>query len=678
MSSSKSTNHYLEVKDLHISFSTEEGKTAAVDGVSYYIDSGEVVSFVGESGSGKTVSQLACMQLIASPPGIIESGSIYLEGQDILKYPAKSREMQNIRGGKIGMVFQEPMTSLNPVKTIGAQIQEVFELHTEIKGKAAEKHTVALLKSVGIPDAEKRINDYPFQFSGGMRQRIMVAISVAGNPKLIIADEPTTALDVTTQAQILQLLKETTVDKGAGLLLVTHNLGVVARYSDRIYVMYAGRIVESGNSSDVFAHPSHPYTRALLEAVPRLDDKPNRRLLSVDNPMNINGSDIEGCSYAFRCPYAIDECLKNGQPELAKAEGENHFSACILNISDLKEKDKEKKHEVFSGRKINTDKVILDVKNLKTGFEIQKGFLKSKKQEITIINSISLKIRSGETYGLVGESGCGKTTTARCITQLSKSREGEIIFNGKNLSSLKRNELKKERKKIQMIFQDPFSSLDPRQKAGAIVAEPLTIHKLVKTSKELEYRVDELFSQVGLKVNMKDRYAHEFSGGQRQRIGIARALASNPELIVCDEPISALDVQIQAQIINLLIDIQIQTGIAYLFIAHDLAAVKHISDNISVMYLGNIVETAPAEILYNSPLHPYTQVLLAAIPIPDPEIEKTRETILIRGETPSLFERPTGCSFSSRCIHVQDRCRERAPKLRQFSEDHSVACHLFD
>ena len=669
--------HQLEVKNLHVSFNTDDGRVRAVDGVSYYIDEGEVVSFVGESGSGKTVSQLACMQLVASPPGKIDSGSVFLEGKDILKYNAKSSEMRSVRGGKIGMVFQEPMTSLNPVKTIGSQISEVVELHTEMTGAEARKRTIELLRDVGIPDAEKRINDYPFQFSGGMRQRIMVAMSIAGNPGIIIADEPTTALDVTTQAQILQLLKEATVDRGAGLLLVTHNLGIVARYSDRTYVMYAGRIVESGRSSDIFSHPSHPYTQALLAAVPRLDDRKGRRLSSIKSSTIGPGEIVEGCPFAPRCTHAISECRKGAPPKLIEAEGENHYTACIRPYSELESKTGDLSETVAAGADIDTGKTVLSVQNLRMAFPLESGFFRKKTGSLQVLDDVSFSIRAGETYGLVGESGCGKTTTARCITQLVTDYEGAINFADKNIAELSSRALKNERRRFQIIFQDPFSSLDPRQNAGDIVAEPLKIHKLVKSSKELNHRVDELFLQVGLTLNMKKRFVHEFSGGQRQRIGIARALACKPDLIVCDEPISALDVSIQAQIINLLIDIQRATGISYLFIAHDLAAVKHISDFISVMYLGNIVESAPAEKLYTEPMHPYTQVLLSAIPIPDPEVEKTREHTLIRGETPSLYNRPEGCTFHNRCIYATDICRKKKPQLLQREDNHSVACHLY-
>ena len=664
----------LEVKNLSVSFKNNESRVRAVDNVSYEVGEREVVCFVGESGSGKSVTQLASMQLIASPPGKIEAGQVLLEGEDLLALPASGVQMQKVRGGKIGIVFQEPMTSLNPVKTIGSQILEPVLKHTGLEGEDARRRVTELLTQVGIPDAASRFHDYPHQFSGGMRQRIMVAIAMAGNPKLLIADEPTTALDVTTQAQILELLRESTIDAGASLLLVTHNLGIVARYADRIYVMYAGSIVESGRAEDIFARPSHPYTRGLLQAVPRLDDRRDRRLIPIEGAPATPASRPAGCPFHPRCPYATDACKTGERPTLRPCGESGHASACIFSREEL---DRLEASRADTSRRVQEKKLgepILTLDQVTMRFPVTRGMMRKTVGYVTAANRISFQVRQGETFGLVGESGCGKTTVARCILQLYKGYEGSIHFRGSDLAGLKGKQLRQERRKLQMIFQDPYSSLNPRRTVGAMVGEPLKIHGLVRTQEEYDRRVAELFELVGLDPSLRDRVPHEFSGGQRQRVGIARALASNPDLIVCDEPISALDVSIQAQIINLLEDLQRNLGISYLFIAHDLSVVKHISDRIAVMYLGNLVETAPCDLLYDEPLHPYTKALLTAVPIPDPIVERGRERAPLQGEIPSVLQRPKGCCFSDRCPLATERCRQEAPELKELSDGHCVAC----
>lgn len=670
--------HLLQVNNLSVSFRIDDSVTKAVNDVSYYIDQGETISFVGESGSGKSVSQLAVLQLISTPPGSIDNGCVMLEDEEVFKYSANGPEMRKIRGGKIGMVFQEPMTSLNPVKTIGSQLMEPILIHTGVKDKEARKRAISLLSQVGIPDAEKRMGDYPHQFSGGMRQRIMVAIAIAGNPKLVIADEPTTALDVTTQAQILELLKTVSEQNGTSLLIVTHNLGIVARYAQRIYVMYAGRIVESGLSRDIFAHPSHPYTRGLLNAIPRLDDSKERRLQPIEAPAKMPLDDGKHCPFLPRCKYKCDKCFSKGIPALTESVEEGHFAACLLSREELDQIDKNGQDSIRVDSRKPLEENILEINDLSVHFPIKHGLLSSRSTKLTAVDKVSFKVRRGETFGLVGESGCGKTTVARSIVRLINDSEGEIKFNKLDLNTLKSSELRKQRHKMQMIFQDPYSSLDPRKSAGSLVGEPLKIHKLVSSGQEYDRRVDELFTLVGLSPSLKNRVAHEFSGGQRQRLGIARALASSPELIVCDEPISALDVSIQAQIINLLEDLQQELGLTYLFIAHDLSVVKHISDTIAVMYLGKIVESAPCEELYANPMHPYTQALLAAVPIPDPEIELTREKIILPGEVKSLMNRPAGCCFSDRCPYTMDICRKQAPSINNYGNEHYVACHKLE
>ena len=666
-------NACLEVRNLSVTFTNSVQTTTAVDGVSYAIRPGEIVSFVGESGSGKTVTQLATMQLIASPPGKIRSGEVLLDGMNILRFAPNSLQMRAVRGGSIGMVFQEPMTSLNPIKTIGSLLMESIMLHHRCAEKEAKQRAVELLEKVGIPDAEARLANYPHQFSGGMRQRIMIAIALSGDPQVIIADEPTTALDVTMQAQILELLVDVVKQTGAALILVTHNLGIVARYTERIYVMYAGRIVESGSTADIFRQPAHPYTRGLLAAIPRLDDPRDRKLIPIEGvPLN-PANRPAGCPFAPRCRYARESCTQGQPPELTEI-GTEHLSACVHSLETLDQMDASHEQPRFSREK-TVGENMLEVEHLVVRYPLKGAFFRPKKH-VTILDDVSFAVRRGETVGLVGESGCGKTTVARSILRVIPEAQGIVRFNGVDLNTLRAGELRRERRKLQMIFQDPFSSIDPRMRASELIGEPLKIFKLVDSRAAYERRVEELFRLVGLDPAYGDRVAHEFSGGQRQRIGIARALACNPELIVCDEPISALDVSIQAQIINLLEELQQKMGLTYLFIAHDLSVVKHISDRIIVMYLGQIVEMAECEALYRRPLHPYTRALLSAVPIPDPSVEAGRRSELLTGEVPSVMNRPSGCCFADRCPHAGEECRRSRPPLREAEPGHYTACFL--
>lgn len=669
--------HLLEVRNLEVQLKQDRHTVQAVNDVSYYIDEGEIVSIVGESGCGKSITQLSTIQLLP-PTGKIVKGEVFFQGVDILKFKANSKEIQEIRGRKISFVFQEPMTSLNPVFTVGNQIIESLTLHRKIKGAAAREQAIELLKLVGIPDASNRIDNYPHQFSGGMRQRIMIAMALSGNPNLLIADEATTALDVTIQAQIMEILKKVVSQFNTSLLIVTHNLGLVARYSQRVYVMYAGRVVESGTTEDIFSDPRHPYTAGLLKAAPRLDKPKKDKLFSIiGQPPNLLRK-VHTCVFLPRCPDKAEQCLKAQSPRLKHIEG-LHYVAChapvrnskyIINMSDrLKEESK----EFCSAKNIKSEN-ILKVNNLKMWFPVTKGIFQHKVAELKAVDDVNFEIKEGETLGLVGESGCGKTTIARCILRLYRPTSGQIIFAGHDIARLSQDKLRFLRRKVQIIFQDPYSSLNPRHSAESIIGEPLKVNRLVKNNKEYQKRINELMLMVGLEPDMKGRYAHEFSGGQRQRIGIARALASEPSLLVCDEPISALDVSIQAQIINLLEDLQIKLGLTYLFIAHDLSVVRHISDRIAVMYLGRIIEITDWKSLYENPLHPYTQALLSAVPIPDPFTEKKRERILLKGEVPSLFNQPTGCPFQPRCPEAKERCSTERPFLQEIYPNHQVAC----
>ena len=669
--------HLLDVKNLSVNFKTNGETVKAVEEVSFHLDPGEIISIVGESGSGKSVTQMGLMQLI-SAPGQIAGGEVWLDGQDILRYRQDGKAMRGIRGGEISVIFQEPMTSLNPVLTVGFQITEAILAHTALSKAEAKERAVALMAKLGIPDAERRYNNYPDQFSGGMRQRIMIAIAMSTNPKVLIADEATTALDVTTQAQLLDTLRDIVRETNTALIIVTHNLGVVARYADRIYVMYAGKILESGTTKQLFAKPAHPYTRGLIRAIPRLSDPKDRVLIPIDGFLPSLANKPQTCVFEPRCPYSCERCKQEKRPPFLETEP-GHVSACWLSAQELdtKEADILARIAPRPARKSIQEHELLHVEGLSKQFDVTKGFFKRKIGTVFALDDVSFSVREGETLGIVGESGCGKTTLARCLLRLYEPDGGKIVFDGEDITHKPEKKLGRVRKNISMVFQDPFSSMDPRGMARDEVAEPIQVHKLAAKESEVEQKVNEYFRLIGLDPTMKYRAPHEFSGGQRQRIGIGRALASEPKLILCDEAISALDVSVQAQIINLLEELQEEKGLTYLFIAHDLAVVKHISDRIMVMYLGKVVEIAACDELYDNPLHPYTQMLLSAIPEADPFVEEKRSKQKIIGEIPSVMNRPQGCPFSNRCPHASERCTETAPAMREVKPGHYTACHLF-
>lgn len=669
----------LDVNNIVTSFRMDGQRVRSVDGVSFHIKPGEIIGVVGESGSGKSVTMLSVLQLISSP-GNVESGTVHLSGVEgnLLDAKSDSALMRSVRGGKISMIFQEPMTSLNPVLTIGYQIRENILLHLKCSKEEAKKRTIEMLEMVNIPDAAERYDYYPQQFSGGMRQRIMIAMAMSSNPDILIADEATTALDVTTQAQLLEMIRDVAKKTSTSVIIVTHNLGIVARFAERLYVMYSGSVVETTDVYRLFKNPGHPYTRSLLQAIPRLDDPKDRILIPIDGLPPNPATRPDYCPFYDRCLYRHDKCKQQARPPLEEIDN-NHWVACLLTEQEKAEKAIEiSKREIRKAAvKTIAEERCLTLQGVSKFFPVYQGMLRKQVGEVKAIENISFDLRKGETLGIVGESGCGKTTLARSIMRVYEPRNGQITFNGQDITHLKDKQLKAVRPKISMIFQDPFSSLDPRQNAGSIVGESLKIHKLVKNQQEYDARVDELFCMVGLDPALKNRVAHEFSGGQRQRLGIARALSSNPSMIICDEPISALDVSIQAQIINLLEDLQAQLGISYLFIAHDLAVVKHISDRILVMYLGRVVEIADCLALYENTLHPYTKALLSAIPVADPAVEAQRSKETIRGEVPSIRNRPQGCPFHNRCEHAMDICKQKTPALVDINSRHQVACYLY-
>lgn len=676
--------HLIEVKNLHTEFRQSKGILKAVNGVSYYLDPGEIVAFVGESGSGKSVTQYSGVQLIASPPGRITEGEILFEGQNLLSYGPNSEELRKVRGGKIGIVFQEPMTSLNPVMTIGNQLTESVMLHLHMTKAQARERAVELLKKVGIPDPESRLNAYPHQFSGGMRQRIVIAMALSCNPKLLIADEATTALDVTTQAQILDLMQDIVKESNTAMVLVTHNLSIVARYAQRVYVMYAGEIVEHGTTEEIFKNPHHPYTIGLMNAVSGLNDQKDRKLIPITGFVTNLVNRKDECAFMNRCPYATKECASGATPRLKAVPGEDdHFAACHRTITKETKVEKifdvaDRTYTAKAYDKMTEADKILKVEDLKVYFPVYKGLMRRKIADVKAVDGITFDIYKGETFGLVGESGCGKSTVARTILRLNDSTGGKITFNGVDITHLDDVKMREHRRNMSMIFQDPYGSLDPRQRAGDIVKEPMKNFRIGLSEAEMDKRVDELFALVGLDPAYRERVPHEFSGGQRQRLVIARAISTNPSFIVCDEAISALDVSIQAQVINLLEELQQKLGLTYLFIAHDLSVVRHISDRVAVMYLGQMVEFADWDSLYSNPLHPYTRSLLEAVPVPDPFTEKTRERQIVQGEVPSPMQRPAGCAFSTRCPYATDRCRTQMPLLKDQGDGHKVACHLME
>jgi len=677
-------NILLEVTDLKTYFQQGDKTIRAVDGVSFSIKQGETFALLGESGCGKSVTSLSVMRLVPQPAGRIVAGSIKLNGIELLTTTESA--MRKIRGGRIAMIFQEPMTSLNPVFTVGEQISESVTLHKGIKGGIAKTRVLELLDAVGIPDPTRRYDEYPHQLSGGMKQRIMIAIALAGDPELLIADEPTTALDVTIQAQVLSLLENIQKKTGMAILLITHDLGIVSEMVDRVAVMYAGQIVELAPRKQFFAEPKHPYTNKLFESLPTMGKRDNV-LAVIRGSVPSLSQEFRGCRFEPRCEFVIDAC-KEIVPDWVDLGGrhvrchleDEKFSGkkTIINelnyASDLTKPADHKELQSTSSKETAITE-LLDATDLKIHFAVQTGFFKKQTGSVKAVDGVSLNIKTGQTLALVGESGCGKTTVAKGILQLEKLTSGKVTFNNRDLNSISAAELKKYRGDIQVIFQDPYSSMNPRMKVRNIVSEGMTAQNIIPDVNEREKRIDELLTQVGLPVEVKDRYPHEFSGGQRQRICIARALAVNPKLIVCDEPTSALDVSVQAQILNLLKKLQNQMGLAYLFITHNISVVEYLADEVAVMYLGRIVEQGRVEEVLGSPKHPYTQALLSAVPKIEENMD--REIIQLEGELPSPVNPPNGCHFHPRCGSVREECKKWFPEKRIVGEARWVRCYLY-
>ncbi len=632
----------LSVRDLKVSFASEAGRVDAVRGVSFDLEAGKTLGIVGESGSGKSVTSLAVMGLLDENAKV--SGSIVFDGQELLG--KTDAQLSTIRGNGISMIFQDPLTSLTPVYTIGAQLIEALTVHRNLSIKEATARSIDLLKLVGITEPEKRMKSFPHEFSGGMRQRVVIAIAMANDPKLIIADEPTTALDVTIQAQILDLIEKAQAETGAAVMMITHDMGVVARTADDVMVMYAGKPVEQAPVRELFHQTRMPYSIGLLGAIPRVDKAEKEPLTPIKGnpPLLIDLPDA--CPFADRCPIVMDAC-RTSEPELLPVltgGGEEHRAACIraneitdggllggLPVYPVREAPESPLTRLPREQR----PITLEVKNLTKTFPLLKGaFLKRKVGEVHAIKGISFDVREGETLAIVGESGSGKTTTLLQIMDMVKQTEGDIVIAGTSVNDIRSHKVERAlRRDIQIVFQDPMGALDPRMTVADIISEPLSAIGTPKA--EAHRRVKELMDLVGLNPAHSDRFPQAFSGGQRQRIGIARALSTNPKILVLDEPVSALDVSIQAGVINLLDDLKVKLGLSYLFVAHDLSVVRHIADRVAVMYLGDFVEHGDVDDVFDNPQHPYTKALLSAIPVPDPDIERTRERIVFDPATMS-------------------------------------------
>jgi peptide/nickel transport system ATP-binding protein len=675
----------LGVDDLKVAFKTDSGTVQALRGVSWELRAGEVLGIVGETGSGKSATALAIMGLLAENAEV--SGSIRFRNEELVGL--SERALTRVRGEKVSMVFQDPLSSLNPVYSIGYQVAEAIRVHhPDLSRDDAVERAIGLLESVGIAHARDRIGDYPHEFSGGMRQRVVIAMAMANNPDVVIADEPTTALDVTIQAQVLDALRTAREATGAAAVLITHDLGVVAGQADRVLVMYAGKIVEEGPAEDVFYRPRMPYTLGLLGSLPRLDGRETDRLTPIAGFPPALSKPVAGCAFAPRCPMAQPICLEV-EPPLAATDGAEHRAACHFSA------DLVGKHplDVFAAPPVQVPvdvlgaaegpvehpTVAVSASHLVRHFPVRSsGILRRRVGNVHAVCDVSFELAQGETLALVGESGSGKSTIGQLLMSLQRPTDGSVVINGKPAAPVRPG----QKPDIQIVFQDPMSSLNPRMNAGDLIAEPLRINGM--SLRAARTRAVELLRSVGLRSAHAARFPHELSGGQRQRIGIARALALQPRVLVLDEPVSALDVSVQAGVLNLLEDLQDAFGLSYLFISHDLSVVRHIADRVAVLYLGRIVELADRDQLFDHPAHPYTHALISAVPVPDPQKERMRTRRLLTGELPSAVSPPSGCRFRTRCPkfanELDDREREQCigvtPPLAERNSAHRVACHF--
>jgi peptide/nickel transport system ATP-binding protein len=770
----------LDIENLSTHIKLTRSVVQAVGNIDLHVDAGETLGVVGESGCGKSMTGLSIMGLLP-PGGSIVEGSIKLDGRELVGL--KPEELRRVRGNDIAMIFQDPLTSLDPTKTIGYQVAEPVRLHRGASKAEASDRAVEVLSLVGLPRPKERLKDYPHQLSGGLRQRVMIAMALACEPRLLIADEPTTALDVTIQAQILTLLKDLKDRLGMAMLLITHDMGVIAGHADRVNVMYAGRVVETAGVRDLFTEMHHPYTQALLASIPQLDQDANKALHAIPGLPPDLSHPPQGCRFAARCSRADDKC-RTDEPPLAGKTFEHRFACwhpvdgplelAVIGASGpdaatmgLVAPDAESVAEatpaadkagyapefvadapladapladapladapladaeasepsaakasaaeagvpqaaaataashaaaeavvVAAGLEVTADgrlevteraveaaangdgaSPLLQIRNLVKEYPITSGLLQRQVASVKAVSNVSFSVPAGTTFGLVGESGCGKTTIGKVIVALEKPNSGSVTLGDVNVGKLRGAELRRKRRDLQLMFQDPHSSLDPRMRVGAIIGEPLAIQRLGSKRAQRD-RVFELLGEVGLPRNAVERYPHEFSGGQRQRIGLARALTLNPRLIVADEPVSALDVSIRAQVLNLMKRLQASHGLTYVVISHDLAVVKYMAERIGVMYLGKLVELGSGQDIYERAAHPYTAGLIATIPVPQPAVERAKAGAAIKGELPSPVTPPSGCRFRTRCQYAQEICAAEEPKLRSFGPGHVAACHF--
>ncbi len=674
----------LEVEGLRTHIQLRSRVVKAVDGVSFSIAPGETVGVVGESGSGKSMTAMSVLRLLPHG-GRIVGGSVRLAGRELTDMPEAA--LRSVRGNEIGTIFQDPMTSLNPTMTIGRQIAEAVVLHKGVSRRDAMKRAAEVLSLVGMPNPAERLGDYPHQLSGGLRQRVMIAMALACEPKLLIADEPTTALDVTIQAQILSLLDDLRSSLGMAVLLITHDMGVIAGHTDRTIVMYAGQVVESATTEELFSEVRHPYTEALLASIPQLDQDKTQRLYAIPGLPPDLSRQLVGCRFAPRCRYVTDICRQEQPP----SEGDAHVFSCfhpvheseeeledMVQAGELSDPTTEPVAGVLDGGASppgTPPPVILQLQGVRKEYPVTAGaVLQRKVGAVQAVRGVDLEIPQGETLGVVGESGCGKSTLGRLVVGLEPPTSGTVAFAGRDLTKLRGAELRRTHRDLQLMFQDPYSSLDPRMRVGSIVREPLVVQGIGSPAEQKE-RVADLLREVGLPAHAVDLYPHEFSGGQRQRIGLARALALQPRLIVADEPVSALDVSIRSQILNLMKRLQSAHQLTYIFISHDLSVVRYLADRIAVMYLGKLVEIGTGDDIYSRPAHPYTSGLIGSIPVPNPKVQRRRERIPISGELPSPLNPPSGCPFRTRCPYAWARCAEEEPGLSSFGGKHFAACH---
>ncbi len=663
-------NAVLDIRNLSVALPSGGGMLPVLDGVSLHIGAGETVCLVGESGSGKTLTALSVMRLGDDKGAAITGGEIRLAGHDLAAL--SQARMRELRGHRIGFVFQEPMTAFDPLFTIGAQIAEVLVRHRRLGHAAAQDAAVAMLERVRIADPAKRAVQYPHELSGGMRQRAMIAMALACDPQLLIADEPTTALDVTIQAQILELLRDLQAQTGMAILLITHDLGVAAQMADRVAVIYAGRIVEDAPAARIFDRPAHPYTRALLQS--SVDGRLPRgaRLAAIPGMIPSPADAPPGCRFHPRCPRADLRCGVDAPPLHGIGPA---LVACWHPHDEALPTVPAQAVDPIAAAPIVAAQ---SRPNLLTAIALRRDYARGvawlgRRTVTHAVDGVSLEIAQGETFGLVGESGCGKSTLARLLLRLDRPTGGRVLFDGADLAGLRGKALRRLRRDMQMVFQDPYGSIDPRCTVGDIVAEPLRAH-LRLDAPGRRARIRALLEQVGLDPRWDGRYPHQLSGGQRQRVAIARAIALNPRFVLWDEAVSALDVSVQAQVINLLQDLKAQLGLTYLFIGHGLHLVRHVSDRIGVMYLGRLVEVGPADALFHAPAHPYTRALIDAIPTSDPG--RRRCAAVLPGEMPSADRLPTGCRFHTRCAAATDRCRRDDPPLAPLGAGRAVACHF--